>query len=120
MSSAVADSAQAESKGHQSPSATASRRGGYARRGGHRGGAGGARGSKNDVPQDESEVARQLRSKYPSQLNQLKVLFPDWTDEELLFVLQDAAGEVELAVGLISEGQSQHSKRAQTTQADRR
>jgi len=91
---------------------SAPRRGGYSRRGGFRGSnpRGGSRHhnqQQDKIPEDESDAARELRQKYPQQLSQLKMLFQDWTDEELLFVLQDAAGEVELAVGLISEGEQQ-------------
>lgn len=46
-----------------------------------------------------------LRAKYADKLALLREMFPDWTDEDLLFALQEAGGEVELAVGRISEGQ---------------
>lgn len=41
------------------------------------------------------------------QLSSLKVLFPDWTEEDLLFTLQDANGDLDLAIDLISEGKKQ-------------
>lgn len=53
---------------------------------------------------DDTEEVRKLRSKFGDKLGMLKELFSDWTDEDLLFALQDAGGEVELAVGRISEG----------------
>jgi hypothetical protein len=53
----------------------------------------------------ESDEVRVLRRKYGgTRLDTLKELFPTWTDEDLLFVLGDVAGDVETAVGRISEG----------------
>ena len=53
---------------------------------------------------EETELVRALREKYPTQLAMLSELFPEWTDEDLLMVLQESGGEVELAVGRISDG----------------
>lgn len=47
---------------------------------------------------------KKLKSKYTSQLSTLKELFTDWTEEDLLFTLQDADGDLELAIDRISEG----------------
>jgi hypothetical protein len=83
------------------------------RRGGRRGGGAGLAGGRGGrsavnaasaLPDDTEEV-RMLRAKYANQLALLREMFPDWTDEDLLFALQEAGGEVELAVGRISEGQ---------------
>lgn len=49
---------------------------------------------------------RSLRSKYSSQLSTAKELFPDWTDEDILFALQEANGDVEVAIVRMSEGTS--------------
>lgn len=84
------------------------------RRGGRRGGGGagfaGGRGGRSAVNAaaalpDDTEEVRVLRAKYADKLALLREMFPDWTDEDLLFALQEAGGEVELAVGRISEGQ---------------
>jgi len=47
---------------------------------------------------------KKLKSKYNSQLSTLKELFTEWTDDDLLFTLQDADGDLELAIDRISEG----------------
>lgn len=82
------------------------------RRGGRRGGAGGgfSRGGKSSsvnaaaAQPDDTEEVRKLRAKYADKLGLLREMFPDWTDEDLLFSLQEAGGEMELVVGRISEG----------------
>lgn len=85
--------------------ASAGSRGRGSRRGGRPGGAKGAINAAAAQP-DDSEEVRKLRAKYADKLALLRELFPDWTDEDLLYALQDAGGEVELAVGRISEGKS--------------
>lgn len=87
------------------------RRGGAgARRGGRFGGgkstAGNAANAAAAQP-DDTEAVRNLRAKYADKLALLREMFSDWTDEDLLFALQDAGGEVELAVGRISEGHAE-------------
>ncbi|CEP12084.1 hypothetical protein [Parasitella parasitica] len=47
---------------------------------------------------------KKLKTKYSSQLSTLKELFTEWTDDDLLFTLQDADGDLELAIDRISEG----------------
>jgi hypothetical protein len=81
------------------------------RRGGRRGGGGAGRASKGGslsaaaAQPDDTEEVRRLRAKYADKLSLLRELFPDWTDEDLLFALQEAGGDLELAVGRISEGE---------------
>lgn len=80
------------------------RRGGYRGRGGRNAGAAPANAA---APQaDDTQEVRALRSKYGDKLGFLREMFAEWTDEDLLFALQDAGGEIELAVGRISEGES--------------
>lgn len=80
-------------------------RGGYSSRGGRAG----PRSSKTDtadVPsmyEDEGEIG-QLKKKYATELPTLKELFPDWTDEDLVFALEDANGDLETAIEHITEG----------------
>ncbi|KAL5001121.1 hypothetical protein BDV10DRAFT_160661 [Aspergillus recurvatus] len=78
-------------------------RGGYSSRGGR----GGSRSTKLDVTEptyeDEGELG-QMKKKYSDTLPMLKELFPDWTDEDLVFALEDADGDLEQAIDRISEG----------------
>lgn len=82
-------------------------------RGGHfaRGGRGGARTTKpssqeNVEPQsyeDEGDFG-QLKKKHSDGLATIKELFADWTDEDLVFALEDADGDLEIAIERITEG----------------
>lgn len=79
-------------------------RGGYSSRGGR----GGSRSAKADTSdqttfEDEGEIG-QMKKKYSNDLPTLKELFPDWTDEDLVFALEDADGVLEDAVERITEG----------------
>lgn len=53
---------------------------------------------------DEPEDLRQLRKEHGGSLATLKELFADWTEEDLLYAIQDAGGDVELTIIRISEG----------------
>ena len=48
---------------------------------------------------------KKLKSKYASKISTLKELFEDWSDEDLLFALQDADGDMELTIERISAGE---------------
>ncbi|CRG86086.1 RNA polymerase II degradation factor 1 [Talaromyces islandicus] len=95
---------------NQAPRGRGSARGG---RGGYssRGGRGGTRSGRVDADststptsfEDEGDIG-QLKKKYASDLPTLKELFPDWTDEDLVFALEDANGVLESAIEHISEG----------------
>ncbi|GFF97060.1 CUE domain-containing protein C354.10 [Aspergillus udagawae] len=79
-------------------------RGGYSSRGGR----GGSRSAKADTSdqttfEDEGEIG-QMKKKYSNDLPTLKELFPDWTDEDLVFALEDADGVLEDAIERITEG----------------
>lgn len=54
--------------------------------------------------QDESSESKALRAKFGPKLDALKELITDWTDEDLLFALNEASGDVDLAYNRISEG----------------
>ena len=45
-----------------------------------------------------------MKKKYANTLPMLKELFPDWTDEDLVFALEDADGDLEEAIDRITEG----------------
>ncbi|PGH27441.1 hypothetical protein AJ80_00919 [Polytolypa hystricis UAMH7299] len=79
-------------------------RGGYSSRGGRAGN----RVTKSDIEttpsyEDEGELG-QLKKKYATSLPTIKELFPDWTDEDLIFALEDADGDLEIAIDRITEG----------------
>ena len=82
-------------------------RGGYSSRGGR----GGSRSTKTDGSdnaaafEDEGEIG-QMKKKYADILPLLKELFPDWSDEDLVFALEDTDGELEEAIERITEGSS--------------
>ncbi|KAG0251921.1 RNAPII degradation factor, partial [Mortierella polycephala] len=53
---------------------------------------------------DEPEDLRQLRREHGGSLATLKELFADWTEEDLLYAIQDAGGDLELTILRISDG----------------
>lgn len=84
-------------------------RGGYSSRGGR---AGARSSSKVETTEsssaptsyeDEGEIG-QLKRKYAADVPKLKELFPDWTDEDLVFALEDSNGDLESAIEHITEG----------------
>ena len=82
-------------------------RGGYSSRGG-RGGSRQANGHKEEVPtemsyEDEGELG-DLKKMYATQLSTIKEMFPDWTDEDLVFALQETNGDLVRTIDRISEG----------------
>ena len=82
-------------------------RGGYNSRGG-RSGPRPTNGEKSDAPstpsyEDEGELG-QLKKQYASKLNTIKEMFPDWTDVDIVFALQETDGDLEGTVDRISEG----------------
>jgi len=82
-------------------------RGGY----GSRGGRGGSRYSNGErtentvpaAPEDEGEIG-QLKKLYSSQLSTIKEMFPDWTDEDIVFALQETDGDLQSTIERITEG----------------
>jgi CUE domain len=85
-------------------------RAGFGSRGG-RGGRGHATNgdkAENTAPptiEDGSEVG-QLKKKYGSKVGTIKELFPEWTDEDAVFALQETDGDLEVAVGRITDGEA--------------
>ncbi|KAK2732943.1 RNAPII degradation factor [Myotisia sp. PD_48] len=97
------------------PSAARGRGSARGGRGGHisRGGRGGA-SSRSAKPtgqesletpsyEDEGEIGL-LKKKHANSLSTIRELFADWTDEDLVFALEDADGDLELAIERITEG----------------
>ena len=100
------------------PSASRGRASSRGGRGGHssRGGRGGTSRSSAPAPVNGSEESAQssyeqegelglMKKKYSTSLPTLKELFPDWTEDDLVFALEDSDGDLESAVDHITEGQ---------------
>ncbi|TVY27470.1 CUE domain-containing protein [Lachnellula hyalina] len=82
-------------------------RGGYSSRGA-RGGRGHAtNGDKAESTAisiaDGGEVG-QLKKQYGSKVSTIKEMFPDWTDEDVVFALQETNGDLETTVDHITDG----------------
>ncbi|KAL8743946.1 MAG: hypothetical protein Q9190_003760 [Brigantiaea leucoxantha] len=82
-------------------------RGGYSSRGG-RAGHRQVNGDSSDVAvtpsyEDEGEIG-ELKRRYSSKLVMIKEMFPDWTDEDIVFALQETGGNLEETIDRISEG----------------
>ena len=45
-----------------------------------------------------------MKKKYLAELGMLKPMFPDWTDTDLVFALEEADGDVEATVDKITTG----------------
>ena len=85
-------------------------RGGFSSRGG-RGVARPTNGEKADVNptpsyEDEGEIG-QLKKRYASKLSTIKEMFSDWTEEDIVFALQETDGDLEGTIERISEGKIQ-------------
>jgi hypothetical protein len=88
-------------------------------RGGFRGGRGGFRGGRttsrtkredneqeNIPPSDESGEMTELKRHFGDKIPFLQEVYPDWTDEDCVFALQETDGDIELTVDRISTGMS--------------
>ncbi|KAL8994820.1 MAG: hypothetical protein Q9188_006960 [Gyalolechia gomerana] len=54
-------------------------------------------------PEEEGELG-ELKRMYSSKLSTIKEMFPDWTDEDIVFALQETEGNLEATIERISEG----------------
>lgn len=90
-------------------SARGTRGGGFSSRGGR----GGSRQKTNgdhseqppaSMPEDEGEIG-ELKKRYAEPLATIKELFPDWTDDDLVFALQETNGNLESTVERITDGE---------------
>ncbi|CAG8530325.1 4081_t:CDS:2 [Funneliformis caledonium] len=52
----------------------------------------------------ETEEVKHLKSQYKKELSTLLELFPNWTEADLLFALQESKGELEATITRITEG----------------
>lgn len=84
-------------------------RSGYSSRGGRGGNRAAKSDSQENVPspsfEDEGEIGL-LKKKYAESLPTLKELFPDWKDEDIVFALEDANGDLAQAAERITEGKT--------------
>ena len=100
-------------------SEVAAARGGARGRGGFRGGRGGYRGGRNpsrtkredqeqeNIPptslDDQGEVG-ELKRRYGDKVPLIREVCPGWSDEDLVFALQETNGDAEAAIDRISSG----------------
>ena len=86
-------------------------RGGFSSRGGRGGRTHTANGDKPDTAaasiEDDGEVG-QLKKQYGSRVTTIKEMFPDWTDEDVVFALQETNGDLEATVDGITDGMYEH------------
>ncbi|KAI9279375.1 hypothetical protein BY458DRAFT_488013 [Sporodiniella umbellata] len=59
--------------------------------------------ARNKITSEQNDL-KKLKSKHSAKLPTLKVLFSEWSDDDLLFVLEEANGDLDLAIDRISEG----------------
>jgi CUE domain len=88
------------------PRGRGSHRGG---RGGFRGGRGASKNTKGDaenIPpsfEDQGEIG-ELKMKHGSKVSMVRELFPDWTDEDVVFALEETGGDLESTIERITSG----------------
>ena len=84
-------------------------------RGGLRGGRGTSKNTKSDaenVPPsigDEGEIG-ELKMRHGSKVSTVRELFPDWTDEDVVFALEETGGDLESTIERITNGNSSYSQ----------
>ncbi len=84
-----------------------SRGGSYSGKGA-RGGSRQVNGEKPEIEaaptyENEGELG-QLKKQYSSELSTIKEMFPDWTNEDIIFALQETGGDLEGTIERMSEG----------------
>jgi hypothetical protein len=110
-----------EVQSRPSPSAPRGGRGGRSGRGGFntRGRGGRINGDKSDAApvapsiEEDGEIV-QLKKKYGTKIQQIQDFFPDWTDEDCVFALQETDGELEPTINRIADGKPPAHTRART------
>jgi len=93
------------------PRVRGSSRGGRA--GFARGGRGGFRQTNGDQSEatdqpkieDQGEIGK-LKSMYASNLTTIKELFPAWTDEDIVFALQESSGDLNSTIDRMASGKN--------------
>lgn len=98
------------------PSAARGRGSGRGSRGGYssRGGRPSTRQTNGDMPdsilpssleEEEGELG-ELKRMYSAKLSTIKEMFPNYSDEDIVFALQETDGNLEATIDRISEGKS--------------
>ena len=82
-------------------------RGAFSNRGG-RGASRAANGTQPEVLEtpsmkEEGDIG-ELKSKYTGKFGPIKEMFPDWTEQDIAFALDETSGDLESTVERISEG----------------
>ncbi len=78
-------------------------------RGGFRGGRGASKNTKSEAenvppsPEDEGEIG-ELKMRHGNKVSTVRELFPDWTDEDVVFALEETGGDLESTVEKITNG----------------
>jgi hypothetical protein len=93
-------------------------RGGFSGRGRTRGGHA-TNGDKLDTAmassiEDDGEVG-QLKKQYGDSVTTIKEMFPDWTDEDIVFALQETDGDLMTTVDRITDGKTSQEHGRYTT-----
>ena len=91
------------------PAAPRGRGSGRGGRGGHstRGRGGRPSHTKQDAEApnfDEEGEIGQLKSRYYSDISTVKEIYPDWTDEDIAFALQETDGDLQSTIERIASG----------------
>ena len=82
-------------------------------RGGYRGGRGASKNSKSDIEnqpptiEDQGEIGA-LKKKHGSKVSTVRELFPDWTEEDVVYALEETGGDLESTVERITIGRYSH------------
>ncbi len=53
--------------------------------------------------EEEGEIG-ELKKQYSGKLSTIKEMFPDWTDEDIVFALRETDGDLEDTIERITEG----------------
>lgn len=61
--------------------------------------------SAPDPDHEEEGELGELKKMYASKLSTIKEMFPDWTDEDIVFALQETDGNLEGTIDRMSEGE---------------
>ncbi len=82
-------------------------RGSFSNRGG-RGGSRATNGAPKETvetppPEEEGDIG-ELKIKYAAKIEPIKEMFPDWTEQDIAFALDETNGDLESTVERISEG----------------
>ena len=65
----------------------------------------GDRADTTSAPSIEDDAGvGQLKKQYGTKVATIKEMYPDWTDEDVVFALQETGGDLELTVERITDG----------------